>query len=83
VTDSQPASHVAVASTCYAYLRRAVKKNMFVCQTVCLPKPRVGVRVKVKDPNLGYITELVNPGDVQLNKVLNLKNDFLQLCQYL
>ena len=25
VTDSQPASHVAVASTRYAYLRRAVK----------------------------------------------------------
>jgi len=24
VTDSQPASHVAVASTCYAYLRHAV-----------------------------------------------------------
>jgi len=25
VTDTQPASHVAVASTRYAYLRRAVK----------------------------------------------------------
>jgi len=45
--------------------------------SVCLPKSGVGVmvRIKVRDPNLGltqlmYITELVNPGDVQL-KILN------------
>jgi len=25
VTDTQPANHIALASTCYAYLRRAVK----------------------------------------------------------
>jgi len=33
---------------------------------------------------LRYITELVNPGDVQL-KILNdaTKNVFVQLCQYL
>jgi len=28
VSDSQPASHVAVASTRYAYLRRAVNKKL-------------------------------------------------------
>ena len=31
VTDTQPAGHVAVASTPYAYLRRAVKIVTLMC----------------------------------------------------
>ena len=44
-----------------------------ICLSVCLPKSGVGVMVgvEVRDHNLGlaqlmYITELVEPGDVQL-----------------
>jgi len=45
VTDSQPAthpaSHVAVASTRYAYLRRVVKMVNFRNETICSDQFRI------------------------------------------